>query len=159
MGHLRGSSIPVREPAGSPLPPRSPFRMPISSQLNRTQRWPRCCARILQRCAWLSAVRSLSPMIAGATAYIGNPPYVRHHDIARRWKDWYAKRCQSYGIRASRLAGLHLHFFAKVADLARFGDYGCFITAAEWLDVNYGAALRTLLTRNLDVREIHILSP
>jgi len=117
--------------------------------------------RLAKRCEVIeSDFREVElPMIAGATAYIGNPPYVRHHDIARRWKDWYAKRCQSYGIRASRLAGLHLHFFAKVADLARFGDYGCFITAAEWLDVNYGAALRTLLTRNLDVREIHILSP
>src|ERR1700674_1598315 len=30
------------------------------------------------------------PNIAGATLYIGNPPYVRHHDIGERWKTWFA---------------------------------------------------------------------
>src|SRR5436309_3346409 len=32
---------------------------------------------------------SLDP-IAGKTLFIGNPPYVRHHDIAERSKQWFA---------------------------------------------------------------------
>ena len=45
------------------------------------------------------------------------------------------------------MAGLHLHFFLKTAPLARDGDIGAFVTSAEWLDVNYGAALRRLLVQ------------
>ena len=53
---------------------------------------------------------------------------------------------------ASRLAGLHLHFFLRTLELARAGDLGCFVAAAEWLDVNYGAALRWLLIGPISVQ-------
>ncbi len=97
--------------------------------------------------------------INGPTLFLGNPPYVRHHKISADWKRWYVETCARHGIKASQLAGLHLHFFAKVAEVARPGDYGCFITAAEWLDVGYGHALRSLLANGLGGSEIHILEP
>lgn len=93
------------------------------------------------------------------TLFIGNPPYVRHHQISQEWKRWYVDVCSKHAVKASQLAGLHLHFFAKVAELGRDGDYGCFITAAEWLDVGYGSALRSLLANGLGGTEIHILEP
>lgn len=99
------------------------------------------------------------PAIAGPTLFIGNPPYVRHHQIQPKWKDWYANVCARHGIKASRLAGLHLHFFAQIAEVGREGDYGCLITAAEWLDVGYGSALRSLLSNGLGGTEIHVLEP
>jgi predicted RNA methylase len=95
----------------------------------------------------------------GPTLFVGNPPYVRHHGISADWKRWYVDVCAKRGIKASQLAGLHLHFFAKVAELGSEGDYGCFITASEWLDVGYGAALRSLLANGLGGAEIHILEP
>ena len=64
------------------------------------------------------------PGVAGATAFIGNPPYVRHHDIAERWKAWYTSRFADLGIKASALAGLHLHFFLQTRLLAKAGDVG-----------------------------------
>ncbi|MGH6869269.1 MAG: Eco57I restriction-modification methylase domain-containing protein, partial [Methylocella sp.] len=79
------------------------------------------------------------------TLFIGNPPYVRHHDIAPAWKDWFAETAASFGLTASKLAGLHIHFFLRTGQLAREGDFGAFITAAEWLDVNYGSVLRAML--------------
>ncbi len=97
--------------------------------------------------------------IAGPTLFLGNPPYVRHHNIASEWKEWYVETCARHGIVASQLAGLHLHFFAKIADIGREGDFGCLITAAEWLDVGYGAALRSLLANSLGGVEIHVLDP
>ena len=99
------------------------------------------------------------PRIEGATLFIGNPPYVRHHKIEERWKDWYVKVAARFGIKASKLSGLHLHFFFKTAALAREGDYGTFITAAEWLDVNYGHALRQLLAKRLGGTSLHVLNP
>jgi SAM-dependent methyltransferase len=99
------------------------------------------------------------PTVEGRTLFIGNPSYVRHHKIGRYWKEWYSAACAARGIGASQLAGLHLHFFVKVAEIARDGDCGCFITSAEWLDVAYGSALRTLLANGLGGSELHVLEP
>lgn len=99
------------------------------------------------------------PTIKGATAFIGNPPYVRHHRITAEWKNWYAYNFGTLGIRASSLAGLHLHFFLQTFLMARRGDLGAFITSAEWLDVNYGSALRRLLLEHLGAVGLHVLEP
>ena len=95
----------------------------------------------------------------GMTAFIGNPPYVRHHDIGDAWKAWYARQFATFGIKASALAGLHLHFFLQTRLLAKVGDVGAFITSAEWMDVNYGSALRSLLLDGLGGVALHVLEP
>lgn len=95
----------------------------------------------------------------GPTLFIGNPPYVRHHDIPPHWKNWLTTTAECYGVKASQLAGLHIHFFVQTLRLAQQGDYGAFITAGEWLDVNYGAVLRKLLTQQLGGLSIHVLDP
>lgn len=99
------------------------------------------------------------PKHDGMTAFIGNPPYVRHHDITEDWKAWYSSRFAKLGIKASALAGLHLHFFLQTRLLAKEGDVGAFITSAEWMDVNYGSALRRLLLEELGGVALHVLSP
>lgn len=99
------------------------------------------------------------PDIAGPTLFIGNPPYVRHHSISEEWKTWFAESASERGIKASKLAGLHVHFFFKTLELAKSGDYGAFITSAEWIDVNYGSALRDLLADGLGGEAIHVLDP
>jgi hypothetical protein len=101
---------------------------------------------------------TLSP-VEGRTLFIGNPPYVRHHEISPGWKEWYTESLRSSGHAASQLAGLHLHFFAKTRELAQPGDLGTYITAAEWLDVGYGKALRELLTNGLGGQAIYVVSP
>lgn len=99
------------------------------------------------------------PAIAGSTLFLGNPPYVRHHDIEPAWKGWFAETASAHGFKASKLAGLHAHFFLKTRQLARAGDYGAFITAAEWLDVNYGAVVRNLLVDGLGGESLHVVAP
>lgn len=99
---------------------------------------------------------TLTP-VGGPTLFIGNPPYVRHHNIDRCWKLWYAQNFADFGIKASSLAGLHLHFFLKTLLLASPGDIGCFITAAEWLDVGYGEALRHLLAKGLGGTAVYLI--
>lgn len=99
------------------------------------------------------------PRCEGMTAFIGNPPYVRHHDIAEPWKAWYSAHFADFGIKASALAGLHLHFFLQTRLLAKAGDVGAFITSAEWMDVNYGSALRKLLLDELGGISLHVLEP
>ncbi|MFL6602757.1 MAG: Eco57I restriction-modification methylase domain-containing protein [Steroidobacteraceae bacterium] len=99
------------------------------------------------------------PPGAGVTAFVGNPPYVRHHGISDEWKTWYATRFAELGIKASALAGLHLHFFLQTRLLARQSDLGAFVTSAEWLDVNYGSALRELFLTELGGLALHVLKP
>ena len=104
--------------------------------------------------------RTLSlPEIRGATLFLGNPPYVRHHDIPPKWKNWLADTAITHGLKASKLAGLHAHFLLKTRDLVRPGDYGAFITAAEWLDTNYGAFLRQLFANGIGGTALHVLAP
>jgi adenine-specific DNA-methyltransferase len=86
---------------------------------------------------------------AGRTLYIGNPPYVRHHEITPKWKDWLFNEASKLGLTASKLAGLHVHFFLATVRNAKPGDFGAFITAAEWMDVNYGALVRSLVLGGL----------
>lgn len=87
------------------------------------------------------------PPMAGVTAFVGNPPYVRHHEISDAAKRWYAERMVRLGLPHSLLAGLHVYFFLRSFLLSRLGDVGCFVTAAEWLETNYGESMRVLFCR------------
>ena len=97
--------------------------------------------------------------IEGQTLFIGNPPYVRHHLIESPWKDWLTRTARQHGLGASQLAGLHVHFFLSTLQHARPGDKGVFITAAEWLDVNYGKLVRELLLHHLGGLSVHLIEP
>jgi adenine-specific DNA-methyltransferase len=95
----------------------------------------------------------------GSTLFIGNPPYVRHHQIDPAWKEWLTRTARNHGLAASQLAGLHVHFYLATLQHARVGDFGTFITAAEWLDVNYGSMLRELFLGELGGLALHIVDP
>ena len=95
----------------------------------------------------------------GATAYIGNPPYVRHHQIEPEWKEWLASSSASLGLKASGLAGMHVHFMLATALHSRPGDLGAFVTSSEWLDVNYGHLPRMLFATQLGGVSIHLVDP
>lgn len=95
----------------------------------------------------------------GVTAFVGNPPYVRHHQIESRWKQWLTATAKSRDLPVSALAGLHVHFFLATLLAAKPGDIGAFITSAEWLDVNYGKLLRGMLTDGLGGESVHVVAP
>lgn len=84
------------------------------------------------------------PAIAGPTAFVGNPPYVRHHSLSAGQKAWYSAEMERLGLPHSQLAGLHIYFHLKSYLLSRPGDVGCFVTAAEWMETNYGESMRRL---------------
>ncbi len=99
------------------------------------------------------------PPVDGKSLYIGNPPYVRHHLLEPKWKQWLIREAANRGLSASQLAGMHVHFFLATALKASPGDFGVFITAAEWLDVNYGSLVRDLFLRDLGGRQIIVIEP
>ncbi len=99
------------------------------------------------------------PEIDGATLFLGNPPYTRHHQIPSVHKHWLSDSAGKLGLKASQRAGLHVHFILATALQARAGDFGAFITAAEWLDVNYGQLVRELFLGVIGGSGIAILDP
>jgi hypothetical protein len=107
----------------------------------------------------LEDYREFDERESGQTLYIGNPPYVRHHKLEPRWKDWLFRESARLGHSASKLAGLHVYFMLATAMHGRCGDVGAFITAAEWLDVNYGSLVRNLLLADLGGKSITVIEP
>ena len=108
----------------------------------------------------LGDFRSLRlPATDGKTLYIGNPPYVRHHLLGSSWKLWLTQQARKLGYSASQLSGLHVHFFLATLLQSKPGDFGSFITAAEWLDVNYGSLVRELFLRDLGGQGLTIIEP
>lgn len=103
--------------------------------------------------------RSGLPAIDGRTLFIGNPPYVRHHQISVDWKSWLTTSASTLGLEASQLAGLHVHFFLATALNAKKGDSGALITAAEWMDVNYGKLVRDLFLTRLGGQGVIVIEP
>ncbi len=99
------------------------------------------------------------PPVRGKTLFIGNPPYVRHHQISPKWKSWLTEKANELGYEASQLAGLHVHFFLATALYASRQDFGCFITASEWLDVNYGRLVRQLFLNELGGQSLTVVEP
>jgi adenine-specific DNA-methyltransferase len=99
------------------------------------------------------------PPESGQTLFIGNPPYVRHHLLEPHWKKWLTEEATRRGLTPSQLAGLHVYFFLATALNGRAGDVGAFITAAEWLDVNYGRMVRELFLGDLGGKELVVIEP
>ncbi len=99
------------------------------------------------------------PSIPGRTAYIGNPPYIRHHALRAETKKWAVLASRQLGHPLSGLAGLHAYFLFATALHAQEGDIGCFITSAEWMDVGYGSGVRKLLLNGLGARSLHVFDP
>lgn len=107
----------------------------------------------------LGDYRRFNEQVDGSTLYIGNPPYVRHHQIAAPWKEWLSSEAGKLKLTASKLAGLHVYFFLATARSARPKDFGAFITASEWLDVNYGALVRSLMLGRLGGKSVTVIEP
>lgn len=95
----------------------------------------------------------------GRTAFLGNPPYVRHHDLSLEQKESGMSLANDLGFPISRLAGLHSYFLLATARLAKVGDVGCFVLSAEWLDTNYGSAIRRLMLERLGLKRLAIMDP
>lgn len=91
---------------------------------------------------------------------IANPPYVRHHHLARTTKVELVRRVRAeLDLPASGLMGLY-GFFLLLADawLAR-GGVAAWLIPSEFLDVNYGRALRAYLSTRVTLLQIHRFRP
>ena len=106
----------------------------------------------------------------GFDIVIGNPPYVRHQNIApptehpenyapdawrahkQAYKDQLARSVHALwgdSTRVDRKSDLYVYFYHGGLSLLRPGGVFCFINSNSWLDVGYGARLQEFLLRRM----------
>ncbi|HTW83953.1 MAG TPA: methyltransferase [Candidatus Sulfotelmatobacter sp.] len=91
--------------------------------------------------------------------WLGNPPFVRHHEVSRRAKERGLEVALETEHHSNLNAGLHLLFFAKTKTLALGGDVGCYVTSAEWLDNRTGGLVRELFLNGLGGTGVTVIEP
>lgn len=97
--------------------------------------------------------------IKGRTAFIGNPPYIRHHALSKETKAQAKVVGNAAGQDVSGRAGLHALFVLKATMESRLGDVGSFITSSEWLDTGYGKAVRNALSNGMGLARLDLIDP
>jgi hypothetical protein len=96
----------------------------------------------------------------GFNLLVCNPPYSRHHHLDRvRKRELQQLVAQHLGLRISGLAGVYCHFVLLASRWLTEAGVAAWLLPAEFLDVNYGAALRSYLTTQVSVRRIHRFAP
>jgi predicted RNA methylase len=91
---------------------------------------------------------------------LANPPYVRHHHLEREDKE----RLQSLvyetaGIKVNGLAGLYVYFLILATAWMEDNGYAAWLIPSEFMDVNYGTALKQYLTERVTLIRTHRFNP
>jgi adenine-specific DNA-methyltransferase len=91
---------------------------------------------------------------------LANPPYVRHHHMKRQDKE----RLQSLafkmtGVKVNGLAGLYVYFLLLATAWMEEGGYAAWLIPSEFMDVNYGAAIKRYLLDRVTLIRIHRFNP
>jgi hypothetical protein len=91
---------------------------------------------------------------------VTNPPYVRHHHVGRETKErLQAVVLRDLGIKISGLAGLYCYFLL-LADRWLAGDgLPLWLVPSEFMDVNYGTAVKRYLTESVKLLHVHRFCP
>jgi adenine-specific DNA-methyltransferase len=91
---------------------------------------------------------------------LANPPYVRHHHLSREDKERLKTLVSDrLGLEISGLAGLYAHFLLLGDAWLADGGLALWLIPSEFMDVNYGSALKSYLTRRVTLRRIHRYCP
>jgi hypothetical protein len=94
------------------------------------------------------------------TLVLTNPPYVRHHHLPTAEKTRLKTRlAQSLHLDISGLAGLYCYFLLLCHDWMEDGGLAVWLIPSEFMDVNYGVALRRYLTESVTLVHIHRFCP
>lgn len=91
---------------------------------------------------------------------LANPPYVRHHHLSGPEKERLKIRlAQSFRLDISGLAGLYCYFVLLCHEWMEEQGLAIWLIPSEFMDVNYGAALRHYLTEHVTLLHIHRFCP
>lgn len=91
---------------------------------------------------------------------ITNPPYVRHHHISQEEKNYLSESViKETGIKISGLAGLYCYFLLLSHKWLAPGAVCGWLVPSEFMDVNYGKALKEYLLDEVHLLRVHRYDP
>lgn len=91
---------------------------------------------------------------------ICNPPYVRHHHLSNDDKNrLQANIHRASGMRISGLAGLYCYFLGISHAWMADGGIAGWLIPSEFMDVNYGRAVKQYLLEKVTLLQIHRFDP
>ncbi len=91
---------------------------------------------------------------------LANPPYVRHHHLDREYKERLQRIAyEMTGVEVNGLAGLYVYFLLIATAWMEDGGYAAWLIPSEFMDVNYGAALKRYLTDRVTLIRAHRFDP
>jgi adenine-specific DNA-methyltransferase len=91
---------------------------------------------------------------------ICNPPYVRHHHLSNDDKNRLKMSArQSAGVSLSGLAGLYCYFMCIAHSWLAGGGLAAWLIPSEFMDVNYGRAIKEYLLNQVTLLSIHRFDP
>lgn len=89
-----------------------------------------------------------------------NPPYVRHHHLSSEDKArLQVNTQQAGGMRVGGLAGLYCHFLGLAHAWMAEQGYAGWLIPSEFMDVNYGQAVKQYLLGRVTLLHIHRFDP
>ncbi len=89
-----------------------------------------------------------------------NPPYVRHHHLSNEEKTRLQQRTfKACGTKIGGLAGLYCHFMGLTHAWLAPEAVSCWLVPSEFMDVNYGQALKRYLLDRVTLLHIHRFDP
>jgi adenine-specific DNA-methyltransferase len=91
---------------------------------------------------------------------LANPPYVRHHHMSREDK----VRLQELtfkltGVEVNGLAGLYIYFLLLSTAWMKEDGIAAWLIPSEFMDVNYGATLKSFLADRVTLVRVHRFDP
>lgn len=91
---------------------------------------------------------------------ICNPPYVRHHHIVYSEKQRLKNRTHSAcGVDINGLAGLYCYYTGLCHAWMKDGGLAGWLIPSEFMDVNYGVAVKRYLLDKVTLEHIHRFDP
>ena len=102
---------------------------------------------------------TLAPHIC-ASIMLANPPYSRHHHLTTEQKQRLQTQVACLtGIKVNGLAGFYIYFMLMASAWLQQDGIAAWLIPSEWMDVNYGSALKTYLLQHVSDVRIHRFDP
>lgn len=91
---------------------------------------------------------------------LANPPYIRHHHLAREDKErLQALVYRMTGFEISGLAGLYVCFLFLATAWMEDDGYAAWLIPSEFMDVNYGSTVKRFLADRVTLIRAHRFDP
>ncbi|MBI1741043.1 MAG: Eco57I restriction-modification methylase domain-containing protein [Acidobacteriales bacterium] len=94
-----------------------------------------------------------------ANLVICNPPYVRHHHLSVAKKAALRRTSHALGVKLNGLAGLYCYFMIFAHQWLEADAVCAWLVPSEFMDVNYGEAIKHYLLNTVTLVRIHRFDP